>query len=386
MTQLRREADRRRRSISGGFFVFDRAVLDRLSADPACVLEREPLERLAADGELRVYRHDGFWQCADTVRDVELLRGLWDGGDAPWRVWDDRAPDVDAEPAPATWIAGAASAEAAPMSATTQRAGAAGRARGGRDRRAPATSAARSRSSTSLAVLYADVLAARRRPLPALQGPRRLGALRDARRAPACSTREEVVARLLPRRRAASPAIRSAACPGVEMTGGSLGHGPAIAVGLRAGRPPRGGDARTFCLLGDGELNEGSVWEALALAAHLRLGSLVAIVDANGLQGLGTTAEVLALEPLAAKLAAFGWDVARGGRPRPRRARAALRSPLRAGPSAVRRPHDEGLRRRLHGERADVALPARCAPRTASARWRSSSGGPRHEGRVLRAS
>ena len=77
--------------ISGGFFVFNREVLDRLSPDPACVLEREPLERLAADGELCVYAHDGFWQCADTVRDVELLRGLWDRGEAPWRVWDDRA-------------------------------------------------------------------------------------------------------------------------------------------------------------------------------------------------------------------------------------------------------------------------------------------------------
>jgi glucose-1-phosphate cytidylyltransferase len=76
--------------ISGGFFVFDRVVLDRLSYDPSCVLEREPLESLASDGQLQVYRHDGFWQCADTVRDVELLRGLWDRGEAPWRVWDDR--------------------------------------------------------------------------------------------------------------------------------------------------------------------------------------------------------------------------------------------------------------------------------------------------------
>ena len=76
--------------ISGGFFVFDRAVMERLSPDPACVLEREPLERLAADGQLCVYHHDGFWQCADTVRDVEMLRGLWDAGAAPWRVWEDR--------------------------------------------------------------------------------------------------------------------------------------------------------------------------------------------------------------------------------------------------------------------------------------------------------
>jgi glucose-1-phosphate cytidylyltransferase len=76
--------------VSGGFFVFDRAVLDRLSADDGCVLEREPLEGLAADGELRVFRHDGYWQCADTVRDIEVLRSLWDRGAAPWRVWEDR--------------------------------------------------------------------------------------------------------------------------------------------------------------------------------------------------------------------------------------------------------------------------------------------------------
>jgi glucose-1-phosphate cytidylyltransferase len=76
--------------INGGFFVFDKRVLQRLSTDPSCILEREPLEQLAADGELRVFEHDGFWQCADTLRDVELLRGLWDSGNAPWRVWDDR--------------------------------------------------------------------------------------------------------------------------------------------------------------------------------------------------------------------------------------------------------------------------------------------------------
>jgi glucose-1-phosphate cytidylyltransferase len=84
--------------VSGGFFVFDRAVFDRLSPDPSCVLEKEPLEGLAADGELAVYRHDGFWQCADTVRDVEHLRSLWDTGRAPWRVWDDRRRDAGEHP------------------------------------------------------------------------------------------------------------------------------------------------------------------------------------------------------------------------------------------------------------------------------------------------
>lgn len=77
--------------INGGFFVFSRGFLDRLSPDSSCVLEHGPLESVAAEGELRMYRHDGFWQCADTLRDVELLRSLWSAGDAPWRVWDDRA-------------------------------------------------------------------------------------------------------------------------------------------------------------------------------------------------------------------------------------------------------------------------------------------------------
>jgi glucose-1-phosphate cytidylyltransferase len=77
--------------INGGFFVFDRQVLERLSGEPSCVLEHEPLERLAAEGELAVYHHDGYWQCADTLRDVELLRSLWSAGRAPWRVWDDRS-------------------------------------------------------------------------------------------------------------------------------------------------------------------------------------------------------------------------------------------------------------------------------------------------------
>ena len=91
------------------------------------------------------------------------------------------------------------------------------------------------------------------------------------------------------------------------MTGGSLGHGPAIAVGCAlADRQDRSG-RRTFCLVGDGELNEGSVWEAVALAGHLALADLTLVVDANGLQGLGTTADVLDLEPLAPKLEAFGW-------------------------------------------------------------------------------
>jgi glucose-1-phosphate cytidylyltransferase len=81
--------------ISGGFFVFNRRVLDRLSPDSSCVLEREPLEGLSREGHLHVFQHDGFWQCADTVRDVDVLRGLWEQGRAPWKTW---GSDADASP------------------------------------------------------------------------------------------------------------------------------------------------------------------------------------------------------------------------------------------------------------------------------------------------
>lgn len=72
--------------INGGFFVFERGVLDYL-ADDASVLEREPLERLAADGQLMAYRHHGFWEPMDTERDRSNLAGLWADGTAPWKVW-----------------------------------------------------------------------------------------------------------------------------------------------------------------------------------------------------------------------------------------------------------------------------------------------------------
>jgi glucose-1-phosphate cytidylyltransferase len=74
--------------ISGGFFVFSRRFLDRLSDDPASMLEREPLQRLAADGELVAYQHEGFWFCVDTPRDYQQLSDMWSGGRAPWAVWD----------------------------------------------------------------------------------------------------------------------------------------------------------------------------------------------------------------------------------------------------------------------------------------------------------
>jgi glucose-1-phosphate cytidylyltransferase len=70
--------------INGGFFCFEPGALDYLDADTA--LERAPLERLAADGQLRAFRHDGFWDCMDTYKDAVVLNDLWQSGEAPWRA------------------------------------------------------------------------------------------------------------------------------------------------------------------------------------------------------------------------------------------------------------------------------------------------------------
>jgi glucose-1-phosphate cytidylyltransferase len=70
--------------INGGFFCFEPGVFDYLADDS--VLEREPLERLAADGQLRAFRHEGFWDCMDTYKDAVLLNDLWESGDPPWQV------------------------------------------------------------------------------------------------------------------------------------------------------------------------------------------------------------------------------------------------------------------------------------------------------------
>ena len=73
--------------INGAFFVLEPRVFDYIQGDEDS-FERGPLPRLARDGELMAYRHDGFWQCMDTLRDRKLLEALWNSGDAPWRVWD----------------------------------------------------------------------------------------------------------------------------------------------------------------------------------------------------------------------------------------------------------------------------------------------------------
>jgi len=72
--------------INGGFLCFEPEALGYLG--PESVLEREPLERLAAEGQLRAYRHEGFWDCMDTYKDAVVLNDLWSAGRAPWRIWD----------------------------------------------------------------------------------------------------------------------------------------------------------------------------------------------------------------------------------------------------------------------------------------------------------
>ncbi len=97
--------------------------------------------------------------------------------------------------------------------------------------------------------------------------------------------------------------------PGVEVSTGSLGQGLSIAAGCAAGLALDGDRSAVFALLGDGECEEGQVWEAAMFAAHRRLDNLTAIVDRNGLQIDGRTSEVCDPGDLGAKFAAFGWDV-----------------------------------------------------------------------------
>jgi glucose-1-phosphate cytidylyltransferase len=72
--------------INGAFFVLEPGVIDFIKGDDT-QWEREPMERLAAEGQLMAYRHEGFWQCMDTLRDKVLLERLWESGEAPWKIW-----------------------------------------------------------------------------------------------------------------------------------------------------------------------------------------------------------------------------------------------------------------------------------------------------------
>jgi transketolase len=96
---------------------------------------------------------------------------------------------------------------------------------------------------------------------------------------------------------------------GIEISTGSLGMGLSIGVGSALAAKLDNSDRSIYVLLGDGELNEGAIWEAAMSASHYKLDNLIAIVDRNGLQIDGSTEEIMALEPLADKWKAFGWEV-----------------------------------------------------------------------------
>jgi transketolase len=97
--------------------------------------------------------------------------------------------------------------------------------------------------------------------------------------------------------------------PGIEISSGSLGHGPAIGVGVALAGRLSGRSYRTFVIVGDGECNEGAVWEAMMAASQLCLGRFCLVVDNNGMESLGRTQDIVSLDPLTAKLASFGADV-----------------------------------------------------------------------------
>ncbi|HZK04731.1 MAG TPA: transketolase [Actinomycetaceae bacterium] len=97
--------------------------------------------------------------------------------------------------------------------------------------------------------------------------------------------------------------------PGVELSTGSLGHGLSVGAGMAYAARKNDRHHRVYVIMSDGECDEGSVWEAALVASHHGLRNLVAVVDHNGMQGLGRCEDTIALEPFAAKWHAFGWNV-----------------------------------------------------------------------------
>jgi transketolase len=98
------------------------------------------------------------------------------------------------------------------------------------------------------------------------------------------------------------------AAPGVETSGGSLGHGLSMGIGMALAQQLDGLPGRVYVIVGDGECNEGSVWEAAMLAPNLKLGNLTVLVDYNKIQSLGRTDDIIDQRNLAQRWAAFGWE------------------------------------------------------------------------------
>jgi len=95
---------------------------------------------------------------------------------------------------------------------------------------------------------------------------------------------------------------------GIEVSTGSLGHGLAIGTGMALSGKVDAKQYKVFALLSDGELNEGSVWEAAMFAGHHKLNNLIALIDCNKIQALGNTSEIINMDPLSAKWESFGWN------------------------------------------------------------------------------
>ena len=146
--------------------------------------------------------------------------------------------------------------------------------------------------------------------------------------------------------------------PGIDMTAGSLGNGLSVGVGMALSGKLHHQDYMTYVMLGDGEIQEGMVWEAAMAANHHDLKNLVAIVDCNGVQINGWVNEIMTVEPIADKWRAFGWRGGGGQRPQHegRAHRPAYRqdhAPPHRHPDA----HGQGQGRLLHGGRLCLARP-----------------------------
>jgi len=167
------------------------------------------------------------------------------------------------------------------------------------------------------------------------------------------------------------------------MSSGSLGQGLSCGIGIQlaAAADPEMAGACTFVLMGDGESQEGQVWEAALYGGARKVRGIVAIVDMNGVQLASTTAEAVSLEPIVDKWKAFGWTVidVDGHALGPLVAALALaRALCAAGPVCGRGPHRQGQGRVVYGKRAQVARqpgPERRGTRFGPARMRLRSGG-----------
>ena len=97
--------------------------------------------------------------------------------------------------------------------------------------------------------------------------------------------------------------------PGVHVSSGSMGHGLPVALGMALAKKRSGEEGIIYCVMSDGEMNEGTTWESAMLAAHHKLDNLIVIIDKNKWQAMGTTRDVVNLDPLGERWVGFGWDV-----------------------------------------------------------------------------